>query len=457
MKRFSFLISIFLISLSITVTNAQEIRLKTVTFGGAPDVIFPGPVIFKFEYVFGPTETRSVSNGFRVYSPDGALWGGGSVNTAIVSTNLAEFDGNISTSVLSNDGQLADTVTISGSDLLAPGIPANSVRTVVEIFINPTLSSDGKHICIDSCWFPPDNDWLWSDDGGSLAVEWGGGIFAPVYSDGPNGGYCFQVLMESPTRPVINNCPLNLTCNHCSLATFDFDASDPDGDPVTFSLVSGPGSINASTGVWTYTPTLADVGTNPQIVVRPSDWGATGYPCTVNLSFSNFAPTMTGGCGSTTIMYANHTSYRDFSASSGDCDPISYSITSVVPAPVGTYSINSATGLVAFTPTPLDGGVTYVFTVCASDGFDESCCSASFDMMCCDAPICGNIDSDMSDLVNIVDVTRLVNYLFQGGEWPQPLDIANVNCSTDNKVNIVDLTYLVNFLFMGGAAPCAGC
>lgn len=453
----SLLLLAILVVLSVATANGQEIRLKSVTGMAATDAIMVGPVVFKFEYVFGPTETRSVSNGFKVHSPDGAFWGSTSVNTAIVTANLSELDGGISTSALSGDGQFADSVTIAGSDLLAPGIPAGAVRTVVEILVWPTLSSNGKHICIDSCWFPPSSDWIWSDDGGALAVEWGGGTFAPVYSDGPNKGYCFQVVLESPTRPNITNCPLNLSYNHCGLATFDFNATDADGDPAIFSLVSGPGSINASTGVWTYSPTLADVGTNPQIVVLVSDWTGPGSTCTVNLSFTNVAPTMTSGCGRTIPTYAGYANMCDFSASSGDCDPITYSFLSVVPAPVGSYSINPSTGLVTFNADVRDIPTYFTFTVRASDGISQSSCIAYFEMMCCDDLVCGNLDHDLSQSVNIVDVTALVNYLFNGGWWPQPLDIADVDCSPDDRVNIIDLTYLVNYLFNNGPAPCAGC
>ncbi|MBI5225235.1 right-handed parallel beta-helix repeat-containing protein [Candidatus Micrarchaeota archaeon] len=66
--------------------------------------------------------------------------------------------------------------------------------------------------------------------------------------------------------------------------------------------------------------------------------------------------------------------------------------------------------------------------------------------------VCGNVNGLGG--INVVDITYLVAYLFQGGPAPNPLAAADVNL--DGKVNVVDLTYLVAYLFKGGPAPCSG-
>jgi hypothetical protein len=64
--------------------------------------------------------------------------------------------------------------------------------------------------------------------------------------------------------------------------------------------------------------------------------------------------------------------------------------------------------------------------------------------------LCGDLDSD--GLINIGDVTYLVNYLFIGGPAPDPFAAGDVN--GDEKVDIADALYLINYLFAGGPSPC---
>jgi len=75
-----------------------------------------------------------------------------------------------------------------------------------------------------------------------------------------------------------------------------------------------------------------------------------------------------------------------------------------------------------------------------------------------DAPDCclgsrGNANGDVGDVVNIVDMTYLVAYLFSGGVAPPCILEANVNGDSGETVNIVDMTYLVAYLFSAGPAP----
>ena len=62
---------------------------------------------------------------------------------------------------------------------------------------------------------------------------------------------------------------------------------------------------------------------------------------------------------------------------------------------------------------------------------------------------CGDANND--EIVNILDITYLVNYLYKGGLQPQPLEKADVN--GDATITILDITYLINYLYKGGPAP----
>jgi len=64
---------------------------------------------------------------------------------------------------------------------------------------------------------------------------------------------------------------------------------------------------------------------------------------------------------------------------------------------------------------------------------------------------CGNVNGD--DKVNISDVVYLVNYIFRGGNPPDPYIAGNVNC--DANVNVSDVVWLINFIFIPGSPdPC---
>jgi Beta-propeller repeat/Thrombospondin type 3 repeat len=96
------------------------------------------------------------------------------------------------------------------------------------------------------------------------------------------------------------------------------------------------------------------------------------------------------------------------------------------------------------TPNPTQADANF-------NGIGDAC-----DFGCCVAPIRGNVNGDGGNLVNVVDLTYLVAYLFGGGPAPLCVDEANVNASAGaSPVNIVDMTYLAAYLFSGGPAPLA--
>lgn len=74
----------------------------------------------------------------------------------------------------------------------------------------------------------------------------------------------------------------------------------------------------------------------------------------------------------------------------------------------------------------------------------------SYQASCCMGDTRGNVNYDSQDLVDISDLTFLVNMLFvlPGKETAPCTEEANVNGSPDAIVDISDLTYLVNHLFV---------
>lgn len=63
--------------------------------------------------------------------------------------------------------------------------------------------------------------------------------------------------------------------------------------------------------------------------------------------------------------------------------------------------------------------------------------------------ICGDINDD--EIINILDITAVLGYLYMEGETPDPLERADAN--GDGLVNILDITYLIAFLYKEGPDP----
>ena len=62
---------------------------------------------------------------------------------------------------------------------------------------------------------------------------------------------------------------------------------------------------------------------------------------------------------------------------------------------------------------------------------------------------CGDVNDD--GIVNIFDVTYLIDYLYMGG--PPPPDPQTTDVNNDNVVNIFDITYLITYLYLDGPEP----
>lgn len=67
--------------------------------------------------------------------------------------------------------------------------------------------------------------------------------------------------------------------------------------------------------------------------------------------------------------------------------------------------------------------------------------------------ICGFLCGDVNDngTINALDITFLINYLYEHGLSPNHLQAADVNNS--GTVNALDITYLINYLYKHGPAP----
>ncbi len=70
---------------------------------------------------------------------------------------------------------------------------------------------------------------------------------------------------------------------------------------------------------------------------------------------------------------------------------------------------------------------------------------------CCNLP--GDFNYD--DALNIADLTRMIEFMFNGDVPPPCQSAVDINSSC--SIDIVDLTYRVNYMFKGGPVPVCGC
>ena len=67
---------------------------------------------------------------------------------------------------------------------------------------------------------------------------------------------------------------------------------------------------------------------------------------------------------------------------------------------------------------------------------------------------CGDVNWD--ELIEVVDVIYLINYLFKHGPDPSPM-LCVGDANADGDVAISDAVYLINYLFKSGPPPSPDC
>jgi hypothetical protein len=112
----------------------------------------------------------------------------------------------------------------------------------------------------------------------------------------------------------------------------------------------------------------------------------------------------------------------------------------------GTGLTLSNDGLLSGTPLA-EGLINFTARVDGSAGsFDEML--YSFDVI---RPyVCGDANGD--DEVNVADGVYVINYVFNEGPAPEPIEAGDANC--DGELNVADAVYIINYVFSDGDPPC---
>ncbi|MEA4926983.1 MAG: putative Ig domain-containing protein [Syntrophomonadaceae bacterium] len=214
--------------------------------------------------------------------------------------------------------------------------------------------------------------------------------WTPTEAQGP-GSYTFTVKVTDSGSPSlsdseeitvtvneVNTAPVlaaigNQTVNEGSELAFTASATDEDlpANSLTYSLegtVPAGAGINASTGVFSWTPAEAQGGSSYTFTVKVTDNGTGSLTdeeeITVTVAKVNNAPVL-AAIGNQTV---SEGSALTFTALGTDVDiPADTRTYSLEEAAPNGASINSATGAFAWTPTEADGPGSYTFTVKVTD------------------------------------------------------------------------------------------
>ena len=114
-------------------------------------------------------DISGITNGFRVYSEDGAQWTTAAGDNSHDPTLAGLFDLVWYINHLGITGMDSDTVGFAGAVMNFDGMPVDYDGVPYSITIGPIdVSHAGKHLCLDSCYYPPSGDWKWADIGAGL-------------------------------------------------------------------------------------------------------------------------------------------------------------------------------------------------------------------------------------------------------------------------------------------------
>jgi len=144
-------------------------------------------------------------------------------------------------------------------------------------------------------------------------------------------------------------------------------ASDPDGNPLTFSISNRPSwaTFTASTGLLSGVPPVGSANTYANVRISVSDGTSTVSlaPFSITVTPKPNSPPTIWGVPATSVTSGQTYSFRP-SASDPDSDPITFAVQSLP----GWATFDTATGTLSGTPTWQQAGTYPNIVISASDG-----------------------------------------------------------------------------------------
>ena len=321
---------------------------------------------------------------------DGANWQdiSGETSNTLSSDNFVKED-QIKINCTPFDGEdygtsKEDTITISNSPPspapvvdITPDFPFTTDDLVCTI-ITPSIDPDGDTVTYTYEWYK--NDVLQSDlttvttdlsvtldSSNTHKGEVWKCVVTPYGSEPGPPGSDQSTIQNSP--PVLDQIG-NKTVDEETELSFTATASDPDMDPLTFSLGPGapPGAVITSDGYFTWTPTEAQGPSLYYINITVSDSIDIDYEVIeVTVNEVNVAPVL-DPIGDKSV---DELATLSFTATASDTDipPQTLTFSLGVGAPSGATI--TAAGAFTWTPTEAEGPGNFVIRIIVSDGIDQ--------------------------------------------------------------------------------------
>ncbi len=316
------------------------------------------------------------NNTFAAYrSANGSTWTQIGTNQTITMTGTLY----IGLAVTSNNtGQLCTgvfdnvTVTVPNNPPVINGSPGTSVRAGAAYSFTPSASDPDNNPLTFSITNRPTWATFNATTGNLSGTPTTTGTTSNIVisvSDGQASAslpaFSLTVTAAANRPPVISGTPAT-TATVGTAYSFTPTASDPDGNPLTFSIVNRPtwASFNTSTGALTGTPAAGNVGVTSGIVITVSDGQASASLPSFNLTVSaGNQPPVISGTPATSATVGTAYSFTP-TASDPDNNPLTFSI---VNRPTWA-SFNTSTGALTGTPAAGNVGVTSGIVITVSDG-----------------------------------------------------------------------------------------
>ncbi len=224
----------------------------------ADTISIPSNIRLTLRYTNNTDRRVDVSNGFRMFSPDGAVWDSTTAIESAGGTFAAYFDAMFHVGVHSGWSERVDSAGVLGAGTPtspARRLPVGYTGTPITITLwNVAEMNDGKHICIDSAFYRPGGTWKWvSVNGGIETTYYPTFSGLPGHAYTPGSGYCFYLYQlpcgAAPDRSgnriatAESGCPCNDCCEGTTGNVNDIGIVDLSDLSALVSYMTGGGYI----------------------------------------------------------------------------------------------------------------------------------------------------------------------------------------------------------------------